>query len=112
MKALLFCAVVTAAFGAVPDDWTTPVAPFQISGNLYYVGSRDLASYLVVTPKGNILVNANLESSPPLIRKSVEQLGFKWSDTKILLTAHAHFDHSGGLAEAARETHAQLMVME
>ncbi len=93
-------------------SWTTPIAPFQIADNLYYVGSQDLASYLVVTPKGNILINANLDSSPPQIRASVEKLGFRWTDTKILLNGQAHFDHMGGAAEVIRETHAQNMVMD
>lgn len=95
-----------------PADWTTPLAPFQIADNLYYVGSRDLAAYLVVTPKGNILLNANLESSPAQIRASVEKLGFHWADTKILLNAQAHFDHAAGAAEIVRETHAKNYVME
>jgi metallo-beta-lactamase class B len=92
--------------------WTTPLPPFQIADKLYYVGSRDLASYLVVTPKGNILINANLESSPPQIRAAVEKLGFKWADTKILLNAQAHFDHMAGAAQIVRETRATNMVME
>src|SRR5580692_7526174 len=96
----------------VDPSWTTPIAPFRIADNLYYVGSEDLASYLVVTPKGNILVNANLASSPPQIRASVERLGFRWSDTKILLNGQAHFDHMGGAAEVVRETHAKNMVMD
>jgi metallo-beta-lactamase class B len=109
--AVLLAFAVTACH-AVPSDWTTPVTPFKISDNLYYVGSRDLAAYLVVTPAGNILINSNLESSPALIRRSVEQLGFHWSDTKILLNGQAHYDHVGGMAEVLRETHAQNMVMD
>ena len=97
---------------AVPVDWTAAVEPFHVSGNLYYVGSRDLAAYLVVTPAGNILINANLESSPALIRGSVEQLGFKWKDTKILLSSQAHYDHAAGAAEVLRETGAKHMVMD
>jgi metallo-beta-lactamase class B len=93
-------------------DWTTPLAPFRIAGNLYYVGSRDLASYLVVTPAGDILINSNLATSPPLIRHSVEQLGFRFSDIKILLISHAHFDHAGGSAAILRQTHAKYMVMD
>ena len=92
--------------------WTTPLPPFRIADNFYYVGSQDLAAYLVTTPAGNILINANLPSSPPQTKASVEQLGFRWKDTKILLTGHAHYDHSGGFAEILRETHARLMVME
>jgi len=93
-------------------DWTTPFPPFHIAGNLYYVGSVDLASYLVVTPKGLILINSNLASSPPLIRKSVEALGFKWSDIKILLISHAHYDHCAGSAKILKETGAKYEVMD
>ena len=95
----------------IPAEWTTPVVPFKIADNLYYVGSRDLASYLVTTPKGNILINANLESSPPQIRASVEKLGFRWEDTKILLNGQAHYDHAAGSAQILRETHAKNYVM-
>ena len=92
--------------------WTTPVAPFRIADNLYYVGSEDLASYLVVTPKGEILINANIATSPPQIRASVEKLGFRWEDIKVLLNGQAHFDHMGGAAEIVRETHAKNEVMD
>ena len=97
---------------ALPIAWTMPVAPFKISGNLYYVGSRDLAAYLVVTSEGNLLINANLESSPPQIRRSIERLGFRWTDVKILLSSQAHYDHAAGAAEVLRETRAQYMVMD
>ncbi len=96
----------------IKPAWTTPIPPFRIADNLSYVGSQDLAAYLVTTPAGNILINANLPSSPPQIKASVERLGFRWQDTKILLTGQAHFDHAGGFAEVMRETHAQSMVME
>ncbi|HEX5235245.1 MAG TPA: subclass B3 metallo-beta-lactamase [Silvibacterium sp.] len=105
-------------FGILPlhaennPDWTAPQKPFRIAGNLYYVGSRDLASYLVVTPAGNILINANLETSTPQIRGSVEALGFRWSDTRILLSSHAHFDHAAGSAAVLRQTGAKFMVMD
>ena len=95
----------------IPADWTTPFPPFRIAGNLYYVGSGDLAAYLIVTPQGDILINGNLESSPPLIRKSVEALGFRFTDIKILLISHAHYDHCAGSAEILRETHAKYEVM-
>lgn len=93
-------------------DWTTPIAPFRIAGNLYYVGSKDLASYLIVTPQGDILINSSLAESVPLIRRSVEQLGFRFTDIKILLLSHAHWDHDAGSAEVIRETHAKYMVMD
>ncbi len=97
---------------AVPADWTAAQKPFAIGDNLYYVGSRDLAAYLVVTPKGNILINANLASSPGQIRASVRELGFHWKDTHILLLSQPHYDHAAGAARVVRETGARLMVMD
>ena len=107
---VLFLALPARA--EINPEWTTPLQPFQIADNLYYVGSQDLAAYLVTTPAGNILINANLETSPPQIRASVEKLGFKWADTKILLNGQAHYDHLGGAAQILRETGAKNIVME
>ena len=114
MRRLLFLILflTLTARAELNPEWTTPLPPFQIADNLYYVGSQDLAAYLVTTPAGNILVNANLETSPPQIRASVEKLGFKWADTKILLNSQAHFDHMAGAAQILRETGAKNMVME
>ncbi len=118
MHPLVTCLVLLACFrqgvanGDVPDSWTTPLEPFQITDDLYYVGSQDLASYLVVTSEGNILINANLASSPTQIRASVEKLGFGWTDTRILLNSQAHSDHMGGAAAIVRETQARNMVMD
>jgi metallo-beta-lactamase class B len=106
---LLLC---TSAHATDHPEWTTNLTPFQIADNLYYVGSQDLAAYLITTPAGNILINANLESSPPQIRHSIEQLGFRYADTRILLNSQAHFDHTAGDAQILRETHAKNMVME
>ncbi|HZY62481.1 MAG TPA: subclass B3 metallo-beta-lactamase [Edaphobacter sp.] len=113
--ALATIAILMAASRANAIDrstWTRPFPPYRIAGNLYYVGSEDLASYLVVTPEGNILINSSLESSPALIKKSVEQLGFKFSDTKILLISHAHWDHDAGSAKIIKMTGAKYMVMD
>ncbi len=107
----LLCTSTIAHADSNPS-WTAPIAPFRIADNLYYVGSKDLASYLVVTPQGDILINANLVTSPPQIRASVEKLGYRWTDIKILLNSQAHFDHVGGAAEVIRETHAKNMVMD
>jgi len=115
MRFVLFCLLsifTSPVIAQVDPSWTTPIAPFQIADNLYYVGSQDLASYLVVTPKGNILVNANLTTSPPQIKASVEKLGFYWKDIKILLNCQAHDDHMGGAAQIIRETHTKNMVMD
>jgi len=95
-----------------PPEWTTPIAPFRIAGNLYYVGSQDLASYLIVTAKGNVLINSGTESSVPLIKSAIEQLGFKYADTKVLLISHAHQDHAAGSAQIVKDTGARYMVMD
>ena len=108
---MLFC-ICQLSHAQTDPRWTTSLAPFRIADNLYYVGSQDLASYLVVTPEGNILINANLATSPPQLRASVGKLGFRWQDIKILLNGQAHDDHMGGAAEVIRETHAKNMVMD
>jgi metallo-beta-lactamase class B len=92
--------------------WTTPFPAFRIAGNLYYVGSKDLASYLIATPQGHILINSSLVESVPLIRASVESLGFKWGDVRVLLISHAHWDHDAGIAAIKAATGAKYMVMQ
>jgi L-ascorbate metabolism protein UlaG (beta-lactamase superfamily) len=91
-------------------EWTRYQAPFKIIGNLYYVGTYDLACYLIVTPKGNILINTGLASSYTQIIDNIKTLGFKPKQTKILLTTQAHFDHLGALAAIQKETKAQFYV--
>lgn len=108
-SALAFMALSAAH---ADPSWTTPFPPHHIAGNLYYVGSGDLASYLIVTRKGLILINSNLESSPRLIQESVEQLGFQFKDIKILLISHAHYDHCAGSATIKQITGAQYFVMD
>ena len=93
-------------------DWTEPFPPHRVIGSVYYVGSRGLASYLITTPEGSILVNSSLESSVPLIRASIEKLGFKFSDVKILLISHAHYDHCAGSFQIKELTGAKYMVMD
>ena len=93
-------------------DWHRPFPAFKIAGNLYYVGTADLAVYLINTPQGNILINSDFAEDVPLIHKSIEGLGFKYGDTKILLISHAHSDHDEGVGLIKRETGARLMVMD
>lgn len=100
------------AIAQIRPEWTTPFPPFRIAGNLYYVGGKDLASYLITTPQGNILINSDLEANVPMIQVSIEKLGFKWSDTKILLISHAHWDHDAGSAKIKQLTNAKYMVMD
>lgn len=94
-----------------PEDQTTAFPPHKIIGNIYYVGTRTLSSFLIVTPQGNILVNSTYERNVPTIAKSVEQLGFKFSDIKILLGTHAHGDHQEGDALVKEMTGAQVRMM-
>jgi metallo-beta-lactamase class B len=116
----LFVFIVAAVFvsqslaGTVPSspDWTEPFAPHHVIGNVYYVGTRGLASFLITTTKGHILINSDLESTVPMIRDNVEKLGFHFSDVKILLISHAHFDHAAGSAMVKKMTGAKYMVME
>lgn len=93
------------------SDWFTPLPAFTIAGNLHYVGSKGLASYLVTTPEGHVLLNPSLEANVPLIRKSVEDLGYKFTDIKVLLISHAHWDHNAGAALVVKETGASYAVM-
>ena len=111
---VLFASIACAVqLHAAPNpDWMRPFPPFRIAGNLYYVGSADLASYLIVTPKGLILINSDFEPSVPLIRKSVEQLGFHFGDIRILLISHAHGDHCAGSAAIIKLTGAKYYVMD
>src|SRR5215813_6227166 len=93
-------------------EWTEPYPPFHIAGNLYYVGSKGLANYLITTSQGHILINSDFEANVPLIRASVEKLGFKFDDIKILLISHAHNDHDAGSAMIKQLTGARYMVMK
>lgn len=83
----------------------------RVVGNVYYVGSKSLASYLITTPEGHILINSGFEETVPLIKASVESLGFKMTDVRILLESHAHSDHVAGHAAAREATGAKVYVM-
>lgn len=107
---LFVCAGIL--FGDFTPKWNQPIAPYRVISNLYYVGTNYLASFLIVTPEGDILINPDYEESVPLIRASVEKLGFHFSDIKIILISHAHDDHAAGCALAKRLTGAKLMVMD
>lgn len=97
---------------AVPgnDDWTRPFPPFRMLGNIYWVGSYDLSTYLITTPQGHILINTGVGDTALKIKAAVEELGFKMSDIKILTTTHGHLDHVAGLAELRKMTGAQVVV--
>ena len=102
---------VTPEQQALLDEFTVPVEPFHFVGNIYYVGTRALSSFLIVTPAGNILLDTGMEQTVPLIRSSVGKMGFRFEDTKILINSHAHFDHVGGDRDVRDATGAKVMVM-
>ena len=103
--------IILARNMGTQEDQTAQFPPHKIIGNLYYVGTRTLSSFLIVTPQGSILINSTYEKNVQTIKKSVEQLGFKFSDVKILLGTHAHSDHQEGDALVKQLTGAQTMAM-
>ncbi|HWF91734.1 MAG TPA: subclass B3 metallo-beta-lactamase [Terriglobales bacterium] len=110
---VVLISVVTAAHGQFdipPAIWTQPVEPFHIAGNLYYVGSADLTSYLFVTPKGNILLDVGVPENVSMVEANIRKLGFHMKDVKILLNSHAHFDHAGGLQAVKKITGARVVA--
>jgi metallo-beta-lactamase class B len=105
-------ALAPPALAQNPPDWLERFPPHRVIANVYYVGSKGLASYLITTAQGHILINSSLEQNVPLIRESVEKLGFHFADVKILLISHAHFDHCAGSARIKEITGARYMVMD
>src|SRR6195256_6002022 len=107
----VFCFLgATALLAQGNPDWHRDFPAFKIAGDLYYVGTADLAVYLVNTPQGNILINSDFKEDVPAIKKSIEQLGFKYGDTKVILISHAHGDHDEATGLIQQETGAKLMV--
>jgi metallo-beta-lactamase class B len=109
---LALFALTTPLLAQTNLDWHREFPGFKIAGNLYYVGTADLAVYLITTPQGNILINSDFPEDVPLIRKSIEQVGFKYADTRVLLISHAHADHDGATALIKKDTGARLMIMD
>jgi metallo-beta-lactamase class B len=101
-----------AAAQSWPESWNRPTEPFRVIGNIYYVGTAGLGSYLITTPQGHILLDGATEQAAPLIEKNIETLGYSLRDVRFLLNSHAHFDHSGGLARLQQSTGAKLVASE
>ena len=106
---VLCCAVlVISPATAQPDGWTTPFPGHRVIGNLYAVGTYDLASFLITSADGHILINTGLEDSTSLIRENIESLGFRLEDVRILLTTQAHWDHTAALADIKEIADAEM----
>ena len=93
-------------------EWNRPVKPFRIIGNIYYVGAANVSSFYIKTPQGAILLDGGLPETPPVIEKSIAELGFSIKDVKILLNSHAHYDHCGGLADLKKHSGARMIASE
>jgi len=93
-------------------NWNTPTEPFKVIDNIYYVGTNGLASYLITTPQGHILIDTAMPEGGPLIEASIQKLGYKLTDIKFLINTHAHMDHTGGLALIKKDSGAQLISGE
>jgi metallo-beta-lactamase class B len=111
MRSFLLAALCTAPLFA-QTDWNKPFPAHKVIGNVYYVGSEALATFLITTPQGHIIINSDFEATVPVIRASVEKLGFKMTDIKIILGSHAHGDHMEGDALLKELTGARVMAME
>jgi metallo-beta-lactamase class B len=123
MKRLVIALCALAAFGTAAQaqtiqdiiaklklTWDKPTEPFRLIDNVYYVGTEGLASYLIVTPQGHILIDTVMPESTALIKANIAKLGFKITDIKYLVNTHAHLDHTGGFAELKRESGAQMVA--
>src|SRR2546423_1866537 len=121
---ILFCAAVLSSSSlllwaqtpspsnqqSILEEWNQPFKPFRIIGNIYYVGTNNLACYLITTPAGYILIDTALEESAPIVRANIAALGFKLKYIRIILSSHAHFDHVAGHAEMKKATGAQVFA--
>jgi metallo-beta-lactamase class B len=110
--AILSPSHVGAAVSSQFPAWTRPIKPFRIVGNVYYVGTEGLAAYLIVSPQGDVLLDGALAEDAPLIERSIEKLGFRITDVKVLINSHAHSDHAGGLARLKHDSGARLWASD
>jgi metallo-beta-lactamase class B len=114
LAAALALCLATAAAAQISSDeereWNQPVPPFRIAGNVYYVGAHEVAAYLVTTPAGHVVLDSGFEETVPLVLASVEALGFRPADVKLLIASHAHLDHVGGMATLRERTGARLLM--
>ncbi|MEJ7596311.1 MAG: subclass B3 metallo-beta-lactamase [Kofleriaceae bacterium] len=92
-------------------EWSAPVKPFRVVGNIYYVGAKNIASYLLTSAEGHVLIDSGTREMAPVVQRNIEQLGFQLRDVKILLNSHAHYDHVQSHAALKRLTGARVLVM-
>lgn len=108
----LVAASIWPALAADPAEWSAPVAPFQVAGNVHYVGTEGLSAYLITTEAGAILLDATLPENAALIERNIESLGVRLTDVKLLISDHAHADHVGAMARIKHDTGARMIASE
>ncbi len=110
--ATLACVASVAAAALSPEEqkWNEPVEPFRIAGNLYYVGAREVTSYLVATPIGHVVIDSGFAETVPQVLANIRTLGFRPEDVEWLLISHPHYDHAGGIADLRGATGARIAV--
>jgi metallo-beta-lactamase class B len=113
----LVAAALTAGLGICapasaedPLEWSTPVKPFRIAGNVYYVGTKGLAAYLILSSQGAILLDGTSAGNAELIERNIEAVGVALHAVKRLVSDHAHEDHVGALARIKRDTGAEFFA--
>ena len=115
-KKLVFSAIAASALFAVsasaqaPASWTKPTTPFQVIGNIYYVGTEGISAWLITSSKGHILIDGGMPASAALVEANIKALGFKLSDVDLILNSHAHFDHAGAIAQLKKDTGAVVIA--
>lgn len=107
---LVPCSAAAGELAKIPAQWNKPVAPFRIAGNLYYIGSNELSSFLITTADGHIVIDTGAAETLPQVLQNIGRLGFRAEDVKLILTSHAHYDHVGGVAAMKRLTRAKVVI--
>ncbi len=110
MSAIIGLLLSASQTAGIPPEWKEPIEPFRIIGSIYYVGTAELASYLITSSEGHILLDTPCEGETPLLLESIRKLGFDPKDVKILLNSQAHYDHTGGLRAIKELSGARMMV--
>lgn len=111
LLALAALSLIAATPSSIPANWTAPTTPFNVIGNVYYVGTQGLSSWLITSPKGHILIDGGMPANAALIEANIKALGFKMSDVKLILNTHAHFDHAGGLAQLKKDAAKDVVLV-
>ncbi|MDB5472623.1 MAG: subclass metallo-beta-lactamase [Caulobacter sp.] len=116
LKKLVFSAIAASALFVVsasaqaPAAWTRATTPFQVIGNIYYVGTEGLSAWLITSSNGHILIDGGMPQNAALVEANIKSLGFKLSDVDLILNSHAHFDHAGAIAQLKKDTGAVVIA--